>query len=588
MPRGKSGDSRPVTRLHVLSGHLNPSELIPQLRELVAQFQSLDFVASSQPPAQANFDRTDSHRSIKRRRVFHEFIKKLYLVGSASPFVGSLMLSLMSRSSSREPWRRTISNAAGLQALEMMTAQAILGARLPVFEKTFGLDKTLAFHRLLGYAAIGLASMHGVLKASKFVNWSLSPQFPFLNVRGGLLQAAAYLTTTTGLRGLLLGRSAIWLMVLIVVTALARRLPVRKGYLPHMVWKPVHYLAYAATLCAYAHALAMMSPKAVNAKMKRLTVYANIAAFAFTMAYRTADLAGMMGTHQIRRIQKVEKLTYDVTRVTLDSHRGQHSLAGQRAGQFAIISKDIASPVVRPMLHSVGLGWSEPHPFTISSAPDQPLQFTIKTMPGGRFSNVVPSWKVGEYVHVEGPYGAFLLDTAVSHGDHVVMIAGGVGVTPFLSWLEGMRHLPKHRLPKKATLIWGIKDGRDLSPAFLRLFSDIHRIFTDHHRDPTAFRVVLLFSVKDACAQWIKLQSESTAAEREAMGVGELLVQHARQGFFGNDLVRDLFLKETDVRNSHCSYWFCGPPVMTPIVARCLDQVLGVAPSEVHYEYFAW
>ena len=75
---------------------------------------------------------------------------------------------------------------------------------------------------------------------------------------------------------------------------------------------------------------------------------------------------------------------------------------------------------------------SEPHPFSISSSPeDQNLRLTIKRL--GDWTGDVHRIRPGERARVWGPYGQFGKALQEQPDLPVVMIAGGVGITPFLS-----------------------------------------------------------------------------------------------------------------------------------------------------------
>ena len=69
------------------------------------------------------------------------------------------------------------------------------------------------------------------------------------------------------------------------------------------------------------------------------------------------------------------------------------------------------------------------HPFTISSDPQNPdLHFTIKET--GRFTQIASKLKKGEEVIVDGPFGNFV---EKKEKKNLIFIAGGVGITPFMS-----------------------------------------------------------------------------------------------------------------------------------------------------------
>lgn len=77
--------------------------------------------------------------------------------------------------------------------------------------------------------------------------------------------------------------------------------------------------------------------------------------------------------------------------------------------------------------------WSAAHPFTIAAAPGEALRLTIRGR--GRFTSLlVPGLRDGDEVRCAGPYGVFCQD--IERSEQIVMIAGGVGITPFLSVLR--------------------------------------------------------------------------------------------------------------------------------------------------------
>lgn len=78
---------------------------------------------------------------------------------------------------------------------------------------------------------------------------------------------------------------------------------------------------------------------------------------------------------------------------------------------------------------------SEPHPFTISSSPkEKNLRFTIR-IAGDYTQYLYNHLRPGVIAVVEGGYG--MMDYRRG-GKEQIWIAGGIGVTPFLSWIRDM------------------------------------------------------------------------------------------------------------------------------------------------------
>jgi len=95
------------------------------------------------------------------------------------------------------------------------------------------------------------------------------------------------------------------------------------------------------------------------------------------------------------------------------------------------------------------------HPFTISSSPQKKeLRFTIKNT--GRFTKAAAKLKEGEEIKLDGPFGTF---TIWGKKKDLVFIAGGVGVTPFLSIIKD--NLFKGN-QQNITLLYGAKTEADI------------------------------------------------------------------------------------------------------------------------------
>ena len=132
-------------------------------------------------------------------------------------------------------------------------------------------------------------------------------------------------------------------------------------------------------------------------------------------------------------ILTINKLNSDIIELELIP---EHNSLKYKAGQFAFFTFPSISK-------------REQHPFTLSSHPHNDLlRITIKDL--GDYTNaLLTKLKLNDQVEVEGPYGKF--SSAYSKEKEQVWIAGGIGITPFLS-------LMRDYYTQKVTLYWCIND----------------------------------------------------------------------------------------------------------------------------------
>ena len=117
-------------------------------------------------------------------------------------------------------------------------------------------------------------------------------------------------------------------------------------------------------------------------------------------------------------VQDVKKLNGTVAKVTL---RPRETKVTHRAGQFLYVNFD-SDKILQ-----------EPHPFTISSAPhEDDLRLSIKAS-GDWTQYMHEHLQAGANAFVDGPYGEFNFKTG---SQKQVWIAGGIGITPFMSWMR--------------------------------------------------------------------------------------------------------------------------------------------------------
>jgi ferredoxin-NADP reductase len=144
------------------------------------------------------------------------------------------------------------------------------------------------------------------------------------------------------------------------------------------------------------------------------------------------------------------------------------------------------------------------HTFSLVSAPEEErLTIATRLREGSAYKSALAALVPGAPVTLEGPYGSLTL-----HGDATrpaVFIAGGIGITPFMSML---RHAAREAPARPITLVWSNRRPEDAvfldelrslageMPAF-RLLARMTA--TDGHIDEALLREALGAGAKPVC-----------------------------------------------------------------------------------------
>ncbi len=276
-------------------------------------------------------------------------------------------------------------------AFLLMTCAVVLSTRAPILEDWFGgLDRMYQTHRLTGVLAALFALVHffGVPKELPAgVDPSQNPMVP---------------SAPLGMLGLIF-------LVIGLFIALNRKIR-------YSLWRPTHKIMGLVYILVFGHFftappvfVAQFSPSGLMLISAGIVGIVSMLYSIFGMNKRTA-------THYtIEAVNPLERATEIVLKPTDDHLKF-------KAGQFAFVEV-------------LDKGWSEPHPFTISSSPDdEHLRFTIKVL-GDWTRKVREELQPGRHVNIRGPYGRFDSEQA---GPKQIWLAGGIGLTPFLSKIRAM------------------------------------------------------------------------------------------------------------------------------------------------------
>ena len=122
------------------------------------------------------------------------------------------------------------------------------------------------------------------------------------------------------------------------------------------------------------------------------------------------------------------------------------------AGQFLHLTLDDYDPQ--------GGFWPESRVFSIASAPTSKQVEIVYSVKGRYTMRMRNELKAGRQVWLKLPYGGFAVDTAAASGQDIVLVAGGTGISPFLSYLRTL--LDKSSATRRIHLLYGIRNAAHL------------------------------------------------------------------------------------------------------------------------------
>jgi predicted ferric reductase len=315
-----------------------------------------------------------------------------------------------------------LSLAAGLLATSLLVITVVAVSRIRSLAQAFGIERLIVSHRWLGIFSMVLVLAHtGLVIASdprdnvQLITWVHAPA------------RARNATASTVC------------ILLICLFAVFRR----KLNWPYEAWRWIHIgLAIGALVTAAFHVYLL--DHLIRNPAMRAWFLGLAAVLLLTLAKRWV----LRPLFRRNRSFVVDAVIAESPLVSTIVLRPRYSWQGGMKfapGQFAWIRiNDSRKP------------WEE-HPFTIASNAHQPreLEFTIRHV--GDFTRTIARLRPGASVRVDGPYGDFTVDNRQARS--LLLIAGGVGVTPMMSILRTLAHRGDFR---PASLVMGARHYDDL------------------------------------------------------------------------------------------------------------------------------
>ena len=281
----------------------------------------------------------------------------------------------------------------GSLVITLMSFSLFISTRPRWAEPYFGgLDKMYVTHRYMSTAAFLLMFVHLLVVPLHIENLAL----------GNYLAIVAFLG-----------------FVAIVMPTLAPRIP----FLDKLTsgtyegWRSLHGFIGIFFILGYLHSITVNAPHSMAINWNQIFVFLGIGSYIYTEV-----LSRFLGKQVPYTVEAVNHPNTSTTEVVMRA-KGK-PIKHAHAGQFLFV-KFTGDKVLK-----------EKHPFTISSAPHEDvLRVTIKAC-GDFTRHLFQHLKPGTDAFIEGAYGMFNYKTG---GERQIWIAGGIGITPFLSFLRDLK-----------------------------------------------------------------------------------------------------------------------------------------------------
>ncbi|MDX6209866.1 MAG: hypothetical protein QOE24_2257 [Frankiales bacterium] len=315
-----------------------------------------------------------------------------------------------------------VAHVSGMLAGYGVVVLVGLMSRTPALERGVGADRLSRWHGVGGRLVVVLVVVHAWAAVA---GWADSRGEGTLLALWHVLRLPWLMAATVG--------TVLFLVVGVLSVRAARK---RVSY---ETWHAVHLFVYLGVALSFVHQLA--GPDLAGHRVLQL-VWALLYVQVFTLVLRHRVLTPLRNASRHRmRVQAVVPEGPGVVSIVIEG-RDLHELQAE-SGQFfrwRFLAPD---------------HWTTAHPFSLSAAPTSThLRLTVKTLGDGsaRLQDLEP----GTWVLAEGPYGAMTAERRTRR--HVLLIAGGVGITPMRALFETLPLEPGQDL----LLLYRARSAEDL------------------------------------------------------------------------------------------------------------------------------
>ena len=428
--------------------------------------------------------------NIKNKANLIKGILFIFLVFIFIIFINSILISINFKNISIDSLFYSLGKLAGLIGFSFLSLLIISGDTARFFDKFFGIDKIIIFQRKFSLITVLFVILHPVffIISSKSILTYLIPDFSVIPSTLGIISLYIFI-------------------IIMIASSLYKRIS-------YKIWQYLHILIYILFFFSLYHAVNLGSDS--NYLPIKLIYLSFLIAMFIGIIYRTGyKLKQSSNKFMVKEIKWENEKIFTLILKT-------NKKFNFKSGQFCFLRLNKDKLYAR-------------HPFTISSSPaDEDLHFTIKL--NGRFTKSASELKEGEEIIVEGPFGIF-----VPEEKNIVLIAGGIGITPFISMIRN-NIISENK--KNILLFYCSKTKEDL-------------IFKKE-----------LDSIKE---KWLEKVYILSGEESEVCEKGRI-----------NKEIIKKYIKSEDY-----TFYICGPEEMKNCLIRELKEI-GIKKDKIKTESFFW
>lgn len=288
----------------------------------------------------------------------------------------------------------SLGQITGLLGLALFSLNLIMASRLKFLDGYFyGLNRVYNYHRAVGSVAFSLLLFHPLFLVFKYLRFSLR-------------SAALFLLPFAGDSAATYGLIALALMIVLLATTFYAKIK-------YQTWKMSHKFMTLVFIFALLHVIFITSDISRDLILRYYIL--GLGAIGLAAGFYRAWLNKFLNHDFTYRLINLNWFNPSVVEIEL-APTGQ--AIKFQAGQFAFLR-----------FKSGGLE-PESHPFSLSSAPSEKnLKFLIKAL--GDYTGRLGNLRAGDLCLIEGPFGKFSYKN--TSGKNQIWLAGGIGITPFLS-----------------------------------------------------------------------------------------------------------------------------------------------------------